>query len=138
MEDLPKELVTPTPQEVLSAMTDWYSIHSAPRNYHSRIAWIEREFRIAFGGSYGTVLPEQLPEAIDLVCKIIAQLEHPIRSATKRLEFIMEQIIFSISRGSSRTSKADAEALVSALQIARLEPDCPYTYSWGMKYLQKS
>lgn len=128
----PKEFLTPTPQEILNAITLWQSMHGAPNLQITRVARMEREFTTVFGGSFGTVSIDQLPKAIDVLCNVIANLELlSIRSATERLELIMEQLVTTIGKGSGRAGFADAEALTSALQLARLEPNFPYTYGWG-------
>lgn len=107
-------------------------MRGAPNLQITRVARMEREFTTVFGGSFGTVSINQLPQAIDLLCNVIANLELlSIRSATERLELIMEQLVTTIGKGSGRAGFADAEALTSALQLARLEPNFPYTYGWG-------
>ena len=130
----PKEFLTPTPQEVLNAITLWQSMHGAPNGQITRVVTMEREFTTAFGGSFGTVSVNQLPQAIDLLCNIIANMERfSFRTATERLELIMEHLVTTIGKGSGRAGLADAEALTSALQLARQDPNFPYTYGWGSR-----
>lgn len=114
----PKEFLTPTPQEILNAITLWQSMHGAPNGQITRVARMEREFTTVFGGSFGTVSIDQLPQAIDVLCNVIANLDLlSLRSATKRLELIMEHLVTTIGKGSGRAGFADAEALTSALQL---------------------